>query len=136
MQAEREKERGRGGGRDDTNDQRGKSARLEEQAQPMQNRYERYRGVARFTMGPPRSLERVAFFELFRRGTPVTQNFASTPIVIGRRRVAIPDNSRTSVGDIAKDETFLIQSMLTPMVIVVIFNNACSYSLYNIMNNI
>lgn len=73
---------------------------------------ERYRRVARPTVGPPRSLEHVAFFKLFRRGTPVTRNLTSTSIVIGRRRVTIPGDSRTSVGDIAAEETFLIQSML------------------------
>lgn len=38
----------------------------------------------------------------------MTRNLTSTSIVIGRRRVTIPGDSRTSVGDIAAVETFLI----------------------------
>jgi len=83
---------------------------------------ERYRGIARSTVGPPRSLEHVAFFKLLRRGTPVTRNFTSTPTVIGHRRVTILDYFRTSVGDIATDETFLIQSILIRLLPFLIMN--------------
>lgn len=42
----------------------------------------------------------------------MTQNFTSTLIIIGYRRVIIPDYSHISVGDIGTDEMFLIQTML------------------------
>lgn len=106
----------------DANDQRGKSTRLEGQGKPMQNRYERTISKGRKTYRRSTPFARAChFLQTVSTRHARDTNFTSTSIVIGRRKVTIPDDSRTSVGDIAGEETFLIQSINS---IVAIFNNA------------
>lgn len=59
----------------------------------------------------------------------MTQNFTSTPIIIGYRRVIIPDYFHISVGDIIAT---MYSNDVNSIIIVIIFNNAYYYSLSDI----